>query len=310
MKLKMISVSEIQPNPFQPRERFEKDSLKELTESIEEAGILQPVVVREHGFNFQIVAGERRWRAAQMAGLKKIPCIIKEVVEERVLFESLIENLHRRDLTDTERENAVHEIWANRDDFAIKTKTELARRLGISEHKVSDDIDSWEFRHKQKIPLGVSTDVIRRTRGLKPKTRKRLIVKVDKGQIKASEVDTTARVIRSGSDILKRELLKPKPTITPKMAETIMTRLPTEEEQRQIIDEIRRFKLTEEEVEDKVRGIKYGKKIEPSTKKSEDEQPTVFTVQQYDCPYCKTHYVIRCDGKHDWIEQELTESKS
>ncbi len=310
MKLKMISLDEIQPNPFQPRERFEKDSLKELTESIEEAGILQPVVVREHGFKFQIIAGERRWRAAHMARLKKIPCLIKEVAEERILFESLIENLHRRDLTDTERENAVHEIWVSRDDFAVKTKKELARRLGISEHKVSDDIDAWEFRHNQEISLDVSTDVIRRTRGLKPKTRKRLIAKVDKGQIKASEVDTTAKVLRKGSDILKRELLKPDLSITPKMAETIMTKLPSEKEQERIVDDIRRFKLTEEEVEDKIREIRYAKKLERSTKESEGDQLTVFAVQRYDCPYCKKHYVIKCDGKHDWIEQDVTESKS
>jgi len=76
MELKTIVIDEIQPNPFQPRERFDKESLKELADSIKDVNIIQPIVVRPHGFNYQIIAGERRWRAAQMAGLKKIPCII------------------------------------------------------------------------------------------------------------------------------------------------------------------------------------------------------------------------------------------
>lgn len=199
MELKMIPINEIRPNPFQPRETFEKESLRELADSIKDAKIIQPIVVRELGPNYQIIAGERRWRAAQIAGLREILCIVREVAEERVLFESLIENLHRKNLTDTERENAIHEILYNRDDFGIKTKAELARRLGIREHKVSEDIEAWEFRHKEEIPMGTSTDVIRRTRGLESETRKRIIEKVEEGEIKASEVDTVAKVIRRAS---------------------------------------------------------------------------------------------------------------
>jgi len=78
----MISVDEIQPNPFQPRESFEKESLRELADSIRDASVIQPIVVRRHGKGYQIIAGERRWRAAQMAGLKEIPSLIKDIPEE------------------------------------------------------------------------------------------------------------------------------------------------------------------------------------------------------------------------------------
>jgi len=181
MKLKMIPVGEIRPNPFQPRESFEKESLRELADSIKDANIIQPLIVRSHGFNYQIIAGERRWRAAQMAGLKKVPCIIREIEQERVLLESLIENLHRKDLNDVERENAIYEIWDRRDDFGIQTKAELARKLGIREGKVQDDIEAWKFRHEEGVPKGISTDVIRSTRGLEPEERKSIINKFSNG---------------------------------------------------------------------------------------------------------------------------------
>lgn len=309
MELKMIPVEEIRPNPFQPRERFEKESLRELADSIKDANIIQPMVVRPHGFNFQIVAGERRWRAAQMAGLKEVPCIIKEIEQERVLLESLIENLHRKDLTDTERENAIYEIWSRRDDFGIETKTELARRLGIREGKVQDDIEAWEFRHKEEVPMGISTDVIRRTRGLETGERKRIIEKVDVGEIKASEVDMVAKVVRRAPKPLKKEVLKPRSRVTPKIAETLLTKLPSEEEQKQVIDEIKRSRLTEDEAEDRIREIQHARETgKHQTKEMEAKDDTIYTVGEYDCPHCGRHYLIKCNGKRDWLEQNPTKN--
>ncbi len=303
MELKTIPIDEIQPNPFQPRESFEKESLKELADSIKDVNIIQPIVVRPHGFNYQIIAGERRWRAAQMVGLREIPCIVKEIPDERVLFESLVENLHRKNLTDIERENAIHEIWQNRDDFGIKAKTELAKRLGIREGKVQDDIEAWEFRHKEEVPMGTSTDVIRRTRGLGPEVRKRIIEKVDVGEMKASEVDTVAKVIRRAPEHLRKEILKPKSRITPKMAETIVTKLDSEEQQNVIIDEIKRLRLTEDEAEEQIREIQRAKEMsQPVTKEMEIKECTIYIVSEYDCPHCKRHYLIKCDGKRDWVE--------
>ena len=135
MELRTIPVNKIQPNPFQPRETFERESLEELANSIRDASVIQPIVVKPFGDGFQIIAGERRWRASQMAGLKEIPCIIKEIPQQRVLLESLIENLHRRDLTDVERENAIHELWENREALNFKYKTEIAEALGVTSNR-------------------------------------------------------------------------------------------------------------------------------------------------------------------------------
>jgi ParB family chromosome partitioning protein len=311
MELKMISVKEIRPNPFQPRESFEKESLRELADSIKDAKILQPILVRQHGFNYQIIAGERRWRAAQIAGLHKIPCIVKEIDEERVLIESLIENLHRKDLTDLERENAIHEIWENREDSGFQYKSELAKAIGVSPIRVEDDIEAWEARHEKGMPFSVSTRTIARTRGLEAEVRKGIVEKVAEGDLKASEVDVVAKVIKKASEPVKKELLKPKSRITPKMAETIVAKLPTEKEQKLIVDEINRSRLTEDEVEDRVREVHRAKELgKPLTKEVVVGEGTVYVVGEYDCPHCKKHYLIKCNGKNDWVEQNHRSTKT
>jgi len=303
MKLKMLPIADVQPNPFQPRESFDKESLRELADSIKDANIIQPIVVRQHGFNYQIIAGERRWRAAQMLDLKQIPCIIKEIAEERILLESLIENLHRKDLTDPERENAINELWENREDLGFKTKSELAKALGIGENKISEDLDAWEFRRREGTPMGVSTRVIRGTRGLPNETRRKIIQRVKAGEIMASEVDTTAKIVRRASEPVKKELLEPKSRVTPKMAEAIVAKLPTAEEQELIVEEIKRSRLTEDEVEDRVKEIQRAKELgKPLTKEMGVKEGTVYIVGEYDCPHCKKHYLIKCNGKKDWVE--------
>jgi len=302
-ELKTILIDEIQPNPFQPRESFEKESLKELTDSIKNASVIQPIVVRRLEKGYQIIAGERRWRAAEMAGLKEIPCIVKDVAEERVLLESLIENLHRKDLTDVERENAIHGLWENRNVLGFKTKSELAIAIGVNEDKVSEDLDAWEFRRREEMSMGVSTRVIRGTRGLPTEERRQIIEKVKAEEIKASEVDTVAKIVRKAPEPIKKEFLKPKSRITPKMAETIVTKLPSEEEQKTVVEEIERFRLTEEEVEDRVREIQRAKERgEPIGKEMGVQEGIIYTVGEYECPHCKRHYLIKCDGKRDWVE--------
>jgi len=304
MELKMIPIVEIQPNPFQPRESFEKESLEELADSIKDGNIIQPIVVRQHGEGYQIIAGERRWRAAQMVNLEEVPCIIKEVVDERVLLESLIENLHRRDLNDTERENAIYELWKNREALRIKTKTDLAKVLGVSEYRVQDDIESWEFRHKEEgIPSSAPTYIISRTQGLPSEERKKVIEKVEKGEFQAQEAYTAVKVLRKAPESIKKEILKSKSHITPKIAETIIEKLPNEEEQGIVLEETKRFRLTEDEVEDRIREIKSAKEAgRPLTREMGVKEGIVYTVGEYECPYCKKHYLIKCDGKKDWVE--------
>lgn len=300
MELKIIPIDEIQPNPFQPRESFEKESLKELADSIKDVKIIQPIVVRQRGFNYQIVAGERRWRAAQMAGLQEILCIVKDISEDRVLLESLIENLHRKDLSDIERENAIYELWNSE---LFNTKEKMAKAIGVPKERVLYDIEAKEFRDAEKVSMDTSTRTIRGTRGLPIDERKAVIDKVQTGEFKVSEVDTVAKVLRRGSEPIKKELLKPKSRVTPKMAESIIVKLPDTEEQEIVVEEIRRSRLTEGEVEDRVREIQKAKEMGlPFRKEMIVKEGIVYTVGDYECPHCKRHYVIKCNGKRDWVE--------
>ncbi|MCK4845603.1 MAG: ParB/RepB/Spo0J family partition protein, partial [Candidatus Heimdallarchaeota archaeon] len=99
MEIEVIPVKKITPSPFQPRERFDKDALEELASSIKEFDLLNPILVRITGDDsYQIIAGERRWRAAQFAGLENIYAIVKDIDDSRQRVESLIENIHRKDL--------------------------------------------------------------------------------------------------------------------------------------------------------------------------------------------------------------------
>jgi ParB family chromosome partitioning protein len=121
-----IDIELIEPNSEQPRTIFEETSLDELAQSIKANGIVQPILVRQRGGQYQLVAGERRWRAAQKAGLKKIPAIIKEVEDEKLLEIALIENIQRQEL------NAVEEARAYRKliDAVGLTQEKVAERVG------------------------------------------------------------------------------------------------------------------------------------------------------------------------------------
>src|SRR6266581_4167647 len=98
-----VDIDLIEPSPFQPRTRFREEALDELARSIQASGIIQPLVVRPIGSRFQLIAGERRWRAAQRAGLTKAPVIVRQVSDELALEMTLVENIQREDLNAIER---------------------------------------------------------------------------------------------------------------------------------------------------------------------------------------------------------------
>src|SRR5262245_66329683 len=102
--LLMLDVDRIAPSPFQPRSDF--TGLEGLVDSIRENGIVQPVIVRQEGERYELIAGERRWRAAQLAGVMKVPAVIRKVAEDRVLELALIENIQRKDLNPIEEAKA------------------------------------------------------------------------------------------------------------------------------------------------------------------------------------------------------------
>ena len=116
----------IEPNSEQPRSKFTEEKLEELAQSIRANGIVQPIVVRKRGTRYQIVAGERRWRAAQRAGLQKIPAVIKEVADEKLLELALIENIQRQELNAMEEARA----YKNLVDTIGLTQEMIAERVG------------------------------------------------------------------------------------------------------------------------------------------------------------------------------------
>jgi ParB family transcriptional regulator, chromosome partitioning protein len=133
---KLIPVSEIAPNPTQPRFAIKEDTLVELASSIREKGVLQPLLLRRKGKGYEIIAGERRFRASVMAGLKEVPAIIKDVDEKEAIEIALIENLQREDLNAVEIAS-VYERFI--DDFGY-TQEELAKKIGIDRTTISNFI--------------------------------------------------------------------------------------------------------------------------------------------------------------------------
>jgi ParB family transcriptional regulator, chromosome partitioning protein len=123
-----LPLDRIDPNPRQPRGSFDEEPLQDLTMSIEAVGVLQPIVVRPSGERYQIVMGERRVRAAQAAGLERIPAIVRTTEDDQMLRDALLENVHREDLNPLEEAAAYEQLLL---DFGI-TQEELAARLGRS----------------------------------------------------------------------------------------------------------------------------------------------------------------------------------
>ena len=126
----------IDPSPFQPRTRFREEALDELARSIKASGIIQPLVVRSIGSRFQLIAGERRWRAAQRAGLTKVSVIIREVPDELALEMTLVENIQREDLNAIEAARAFERLM---DEFQL-TQEEVAERTGKDRATVANAI--------------------------------------------------------------------------------------------------------------------------------------------------------------------------
>lgn len=129
-----LDIEEVSPNPLQPRMRFDQGSIEELARSMRESGVIQPILVVPEGETYKIIVGERRWRAAQKAGLKKIPVLIRQIPKERQLEISLVENLHREDLNPLEIAHVYQRLIRELD----YTQEEIAARVGKDRTSVSN----------------------------------------------------------------------------------------------------------------------------------------------------------------------------
>src|SRR6516162_6743199 len=131
-----LDIDLIEPSPYQPRTRFREEALNELTRSIQASGIIQPLVVRPIGNRYQLIAGERRWRAAQRAGLEKVSAIVRQVPDELALEMTLVENIQREDLNAIEAARAFERLM---DEFQLTQET-VAERTGKDRTTVANAI--------------------------------------------------------------------------------------------------------------------------------------------------------------------------
>lgn len=201
-----IPVGDIEPNPQQPRDVFEPEAFQELVHSVKEFGVLQPIVVRPVGDGFQLIMGERRWRASKEAGLAEIPAIIRETTDENMLRDALLENLHRSDLNPLEEAAAYKQLL---EDFGI-TQEQLAERLGRSRPQITNTL------RLMKLPVVVQEKLVS---GVLSSGHARALLSIEN---ESQVIELANKVIKQGLSVRALEELisvtkgkKPKATITP-----------------------------------------------------------------------------------------------
>lgn len=132
----MVKITKVEPNREQPRKNFDEDALQELADSIKQFGLLQPILVQDRSDHYEIIAGERRWRAAKLAGLKEVPVIIRNYSDQEIVEISLIENIQREDLNPIEEAQAFKRLLT---EFNLK-QDEVAERVSKSRAAVTNSI--------------------------------------------------------------------------------------------------------------------------------------------------------------------------
>ena len=166
-RLESIAVADIRPNPAQPRTEFDAEALQELADNIDKNGLLQPITVRQSAQGYEIVAGERRFRAMQLLGKTSVECIVVHITDQQNALLALSENLARKDLSDYETALAVEKIQDN-----FESKTELAKALGISRAKLYkllsfNELPTAVLHHLSDNPSIISADTADQIKSLK-----------------------------------------------------------------------------------------------------------------------------------------------
>lgn len=202
-----VKVTECRPNPYQPRKHFAEESLGELMESVKQHGILQPIVVRKSIKGYEIVVGERRFRAAKLAGLEVIPAIVRELSEEEMMEIALVENLQREDLSPIEEGVAYQTLI---EQLGV-TQEQLAKRLGKSRPHIANYIRILSLPEpvKKLIENGeITMGHGRALLGLKQKNKMMpLVEKVRKEQLNVRKLE---ELVHHLNENVSRETLKKK----------------------------------------------------------------------------------------------------
>lgn len=202
----LIAVDQIRANRFQPRLQFDEETLQELAESIKENGLLQPIVVRKDEKGYEIIAGERRFRACVLAGFSEVPCLVMEPNDLQSAQLALVENIQRENLTSIEEAKAYVKIMS----LANITQEKLAKKLGKSQSTIANKIRLLQL--PEQVQLAISEKKI-------SERHARALLAVDKDQ----QVDTMRRIIDKNLNVrqteeyiaaLKNKEQKPRKVIT------------------------------------------------------------------------------------------------
>ena len=224
-ELLQIDLDLIEPNSEQPRTRFTETNLEELAQSIRANGLVQPIVVRRRGLKYQLVAGERRWRAAQIAGLQKIPAMVKEVADEKLLELALIENIQRQELNAIEEAKAYKKLI----ETVGLTQEMLAERVGKNRTvittfmrllKLPDDVQ--KLVEEEKITAGHGRALLMVDDADKQRRVARSIMEMS---LSVRETEKAVkRLAKSESEVTEHKEVKPKIDANVKAAETKLRR--------------------------------------------------------------------------------------
>ena len=187
----MIDIAELCPNKSQPRREFGNEALKSLSESIRENGIIQPICVRRKGALYEIISGERRTRAAKLAGLTEVPCIIMSVDDEQAAILALIENIQRKDLSYFEEAMAIEKLISC---YGL-TQEEAASRLGKAQSTIANKLRLLRF-----------TDVERRLllTGNLSERQARALIRIEEPHLRISAID---KIVRNSLNLTQTEQL-------------------------------------------------------------------------------------------------------
>ncbi len=200
--LKEVPIDSIQPNPFQPRKNFDEKSIIELSESIKQVGLIQPLVVKETENGYELIAGERRWRACKLAGKEKVPVIVIKATPQEQQLLALIENIQREDLNPLEEAESLLNILK----ITGWTQQQLAKKLGRTQATISNKLRLLKLEPEVKQSLREGKIGERHARsliGLPREKQLELLKEILESDIPADEVEKKVKLIKKESSNFK-----------------------------------------------------------------------------------------------------------
>ena len=200
-----VKISEIDPNIGQPRKKFDEDELLELAESIKIHGVIQPIIVTKRGKRYEIIAGERRWRASKLAGLTKIPAVIREYTDKEIMEVSLIENIQRQDLNPIEEALAFKNLI---DEYKMK-QDDLAERVSKSRSAITNALRLLKLDDKVKAMLAeglISTGHARAILAVEDKNKQQILAtRIFDEKLSVRETEKLVKQILENKESKKEE---------------------------------------------------------------------------------------------------------